>query len=116
MKHGLSNHAKSCPTRTVERPLRRLNNWNAVPSISLASYPTNGTWRMIRSTEIIAALWTKVAKIGSKYGLAPADISARSLRASGAIALLLGNVDSNITKLISRWRSTKMMKYLHASA
>ena len=71
---------------------------------------------MIRSTEITAALHFTVAKIGNKYGLAPKNISARSLFASGVIALFLGRVDSNTVKLVGRWQSDKMMKYLNASA
>ena len=71
---------------------------------------------MVKSTAITTVLRTTVTSIGKKYGLKPADISARNLRASGAMALLLGNVDSNTIKLLGRWRSDEMMKYLHTSA
>ena len=70
---------------------------------------------MVKSTAITTVLRTTVTSIGKKYGLKPADISARNLRASGAMALLLGNVDSNTIKLLGRWRSDEMMKYLHTS-
>ena len=71
---------------------------------------------MVRSTDITAALRQTVAQVGKKYGFKPADISAHSLRASGAMALFLGRVDSNTIKLLRRWQSDEMMKYLDASA
>ena len=71
---------------------------------------------MVRSTDITAALRQTVAQVGKKYGLKPADISARSLRARGAMAIFLGRVDSNTIKLLRRWQSDEMMKYLDASA
>eukprot|EP00956_Cyclotella_meneghiniana_P042515 scaffold248519_cov58-Cyclotella_meneghiniana.AAC.1 len=43
-------------------------------------------------------------------------LSARSLRASGATALLLGQVDSDVIPLIGRWHSDEMLRYLHVQA
>ena len=54
--------------------------------------------------------------LGKKYGLHRNDVSARSSRASGAITLLLGGVDANTIKLLRRWRSDEMIRYLHISA
>ena len=44
------------------------------------------------------------------------DVSARSLRAAGAMAPLCSGVDKDIISLISRWRSDEMMSYLHVQA
>jgi hypothetical protein len=49
-------------------------------------------------------------------GFPPADISARALRAGGAMALLCAQVDENIIKLVGRWRSDQMLRYLHLQA
>jgi hypothetical protein len=49
-------------------------------------------------------------------GFDPADITSRSLRAGGAMALLCGRVDTDIIKLVGRWRSDAMFRYLHAQA
>ena len=38
------------------------------------------------------------------------------MRAGGAMALLLGDVDYDKIKLLGRWRSDAMMVYLHTSA
>ena len=61
-------------------------------------------------------LRTAAAANFSSTGLQAKEISARSLRAGGAMALLCGNVDSDIIKLLGRWHSDQMMRYLHAQA
>ena len=49
-------------------------------------------------------------------GLQYSDISARSLRAGGAMALLCGNIDSDLIKILGRWHSNAMIRYLHQQA
>ena len=44
---------------------------------------------------------------------AASDISARSTRAGGAMAMLCGGIDSDRIRIISRWRSDEMYRYLH---
>jgi hypothetical protein len=46
-------------------------------------------------------------------GLIEADVSARSLRAGGAMALNCAQVDDNIIRLLGRWQSNAMLHYLH---
>ena len=46
-------------------------------------------------------------------GLSRDDVSAQSLRAGGAMALLCGQVDKDDIMLLSRWHSDAMMQYLH---
>ena len=53
---------------------------------------------------------------GTHLGFTHHDVSARSLRAAGAMALLCSGVDHNINSLIGRWRSDEMMRYLHVQA
>ena len=43
-------------------------------------------------------------------------VSARSLWAAGAMALLYSGVENDIISLIGRWRSNEMMRYLHVKA
>ena len=49
-------------------------------------------------------------------GIHPHEISARSLCAGGAMALLCARINSNIIRLVGRWRSDEMFRYLHAQA
>lgn len=44
------------------------------------------------------------------------DISARSLRTAGAMALLCSNIDHDHIKLVGSWRSDAMLRYLHVQA
>ena len=53
------------------------------------------------------------ARVGAAYGVQPEDISARSLRASGAMAMLCAGIDSVKTRLMGRWNSDSMLDYLH---
>ena len=43
-------------------------------------------------------------------------VSARSFWAGGAMALLVAKVDPDVIRLLGRWRSDKMLRYLHLSA
>lgn len=42
------------------------------------------------------------------------NIHARALRATGASALLLSQIDTNLIRLLGRWKSDAMLLYLHA--
>jgi hypothetical protein len=44
------------------------------------------------------------------------DVSIRSTRAGGAMALLCAGVDSDRIRLVGRWRSDEMYRYLHVQA
>ena len=45
-----------------------------------------------------------------------ADVTVRSTRAGGAMALLCAGVDSDRIRLVGRWRSDEMYRYLHVQA
>ena len=82
----------------------------------LPSYYTQGCWRKVSPSDIMAALRVAMVILGSTLGFLPTDISARSLRASRAIALLCEQVDSDVIHLLGRWRSDEMLRYLHIQA
>jgi hypothetical protein len=46
----------------------------------------------------------------------PTDVSARSNRAGGAMALLCAGVDRDHFRMIGRWRSDELFRYLHVQA
>ena len=54
--------------------------------------------------------------LGPELGFLPSDISARCLCESGAMALLLGQIDTDIIGLVGRLRSDEMLRYLHLQA
>jgi hypothetical protein len=49
-------------------------------------------------------------------GIQATDISARSLRAGGAMAMFFGKIDMNNIRIMGRWHSDAMMRYLHGQA
>ena len=53
---------------------------------------------------------------GTHMGFTHKYVSARSLRAAGAMALLCSGVDTDIISLIGHWRSDEMLRYLHMQA
>ncbi len=54
--------------------------------------------------------------LGPTLGVLLTDISAYSLRASGAMALLCTQVDTDVICLLGRWCSDEMLRYLHIQA
>ena len=57
-----------------------------------------------------------VAALGPSLGFLPSEVSAHCLRAAGATALLLAQVDPDVIHLIGHWHSDKMLRYLHVQA
>jgi hypothetical protein len=110
--HGRSGHSVACPTRTLARRVIYLRHHSASPTTPLATvylpHPT-----LVTST-LITALLRDAIPLCAPLGLTPADITARSLRAGGAMSLLCGRVDSDTIRLVGRWRSDAMFRYLHA--
>jgi hypothetical protein len=49
-------------------------------------------------------------------GIQATDISARSLRAGGAMSMFFGKIDMNNIMLMGRWHSDAIMRYLHGQA
>jgi hypothetical protein len=114
--HGLSGHPTACPLRVIRRRVLYLRSLGAPSDTPLCSVLEHHRWCLVPSTAITAALRASTTVIGASLGLQPSDISARALRAGGAMALLLGKVDYTTIQLIGRWRSNQILRYLHISA
>jgi hypothetical protein len=70
----------------------------------------------IPTSALTKELRIAIAALGHTVGLSQGDISVRSLRASGAMALLCAKVDPDRIRLLGRWRSDEMLRYLHVQA
>ena len=57
-----------------------------------------------------------VSLSGENLGFLPKEVLARSLQAGGAMELLCSGINTDIIWLIGRWRSDKMLRYLHLQA
>jgi hypothetical protein len=116
---GRSGNPVLCPVTAMARRITHLRSHQASPTQPLASYyEVAGATRpkLIKPADITTALRFSTAVIGPTVGFLPADISARSLRAAGAMALLCAQVDTDVIRLLGRWRSDEMLRYLHLQA
>ena len=114
---GRSGNPHLCPVLCSARRIIHLRQHGGRLDAPLARYFQRGKWHNVTPTDISKALKTAVATLGpAALGFLPSDVSARSLRASGAMALLCARVDTDIIRLLGRWRSDEMLRYLHVQA
>ena len=113
---GLSGLPQFCPVRAVVNRIKHLRRHHAPRETPLCAYWADGAWKHVRPGDITAALRASVSVIGPRVGFVAKDLSARSLRAAGAMALLCAHVDTDIIRLMGRWRSDEMLRYLHVQA
>lgn len=117
--HGKSLHPLCCPVRSITRLiLRHRTHFRTTgrpfdPHTKLASYYTHNRNHSIRAADVTKQLRFAATAIQHTTGISPSDISARSLRAGGAMALLCGHTDKDTIMLLGRWHSDAMMRYLH---
>ena len=110
-----SGEAYLCPVRATARRVFHLRQHNAAPNTPLCAYYTQDQTRLshVCPSDITKTLQTNVQALGPALGFLPSDVSARCLRAAGANALLCANVDPDVIRLLGRWRSDEMLRYLH---
>ena len=114
---GRSGHPHLCPVRAIIRRLLHLRRYGALPDTPLAVYFFNNTWCRMTPADITSVLRAAVTALGpATLGFQARHISARALRAAGAMALLCANVDTDVIRLLGRWRSNEMLRYLHLQA
>ncbi len=107
-----------CPVKALIRRVLHLRSHGAPLSTPLARVFSQDSirTRSVTPTVITKTLRDAVRYIGFDLGFLPSDVSARSLRAAGATALLVAKVDTDIIRLLGRWRSDEMLRYLHVSS
>ena len=110
---GQSKEPFLCPVKAIVRRVLYLRDNNATSQTPLARVFDGPTVTPSRITNVLR---NAVSALGTDLGFLPSDVSARCLRAAGAMALLLADVDSNVIQLIGRWRSDAMLRYLHVQA
>ena len=116
VNHGLSGHNLLCPVRAVVRQIIHLRSHQATPGTVLATYFHNNRTYKVQAKDVTAVLRESARVLGPQYNFSEQDVSARSLRAGGAMALFNSNVDSDTIRLIGRWQSDAMLRYLHLQA
>jgi hypothetical protein len=109
---GKSGHPQWCPVRALLNRIKHLRTHQAPPTTPLYAF-FHHHWQRVDTQILTHYLRTSVNVLGATYGITPSDISVRSLRSSGAMALLCAKVDTDVIRLLGRWRSDEMLRYLH---
>jgi len=114
--HVRSGHHLCCLVTVIIHRVKHLRACNAPPETPLSMYfsTTSNRWFKTQSKDITASLRQAVTVLNpAALGFETKDIEARSLRSGGAMALLCGNVDPDKIRLLGRWKSDAMLRYLH---
>lgn len=114
--HARSGHSRTCPVLALIRRTLHLRQHHAPPTTPLCTVYLHNTTTTVTASTLTAFLRISASVLYSQLGFLPVDISARALRAGGAMALLCAHVDSDVIKLLGRWRSDEMLRYLHLQA
>lgn len=112
---GQSGDPEFCPVAAIINRIIHLRQHHAPPNTPLYSYFTR-TWEAVTTTSLTSILRQAALTSGPALGITPQDISVRSLRATGATSLLCAQVDTDRIRLLGRWRSDEMLRYLHVQA
>jgi hypothetical protein len=113
---GLSGDPFVCPVKAVVGRVRHLRHHHAPATTPLCTYFLDNKSRYVTANDITVTLRHSVTALGSTLGFKASDVSARSLRAAGAMALLCAHVDTDTIRLLGRWRSDEMLRYLTVQA
>jgi hypothetical protein len=113
-KSGKSGHPVACPVLADARRIIYLRSQNAPSVTPLCALGPSFTCMV--PAQLTLLLRTAVAHIPTPLGISPTDINAKSLRSTGAMALLNQKVDTNRIRLLGRWQSDAMFHYLHVQA
>ncbi len=103
-----------CPVQAIIRRVLYLRVHSAPPTTPLAR--VYNTPDKVTASYLTARIREAVTARGPDLGFLPANVLACFLRAAGATALLLARVDPDVIRLICRWRSDEMLRYLHVQA
>jgi hypothetical protein len=110
--HARSGHAYSCPVLALIHRIVHLLQNNAPHTAPLyLTFVCPST-----SKRITAMLCNSATALYLELGIDPLCISAHSLCAGGAMALLCARVNTDLIRLVGCWRSDEMLRYLHLQA
>ena len=117
ISHGDTAEEIVTPLKAVRRRVQHLRQHQAPPNTPLHTvFLENSKTTAVRAGDITNALRHSCKCIGKRLGITSSEISARALRAGGAMALLRAKVDPVLIRLQGRWKSWTMIRYLHRSA
>ncbi len=118
--HRATTDPYICPCKALGRIVLRLRAANADPTKPLNahynSHPDHNRWYYVSNEFVTNTIRHAANYTADKTGIPGELVSARSLRPGGATALLCANVDADVIKLLGRWKSDAMFRYLRTQA
>jgi hypothetical protein len=114
--HFTSGHALYCPARAALRRVLHLRTHTDEPTTPLYTTFHRSRTTLITTAHVTARLREAAAAVQHQTGIPPTKIEAYSLRAGGATALLCAGVDEKLIRLLGRWHSDAMFRYLRTMA
>ena len=101
-------HTAPCGTlTTAQRP---------PPDTHLAAVFKGDEWSTVCRAEITAALCATTTIIGPQVGFILEDVNALLVRFDGTMDLLMTCINTDMIRLMGRWRSNAILRYLHTTA
>jgi hypothetical protein len=113
---GRSGNALCCPVRATIRRVRRHRLHKSGQHVPIASYYATSCRTAVKPKDVTDTLRTAMRLNFHRTRMNVSNISARSLRAAGAMAMFAVDNDMNNIRLMGRWNSDAMMRYLHGQA
>ena len=113
---GRSGHSYACGTLALARRIKYLRSHNAPPTTPLCAYRHADSWCVITNSHMTNVLRAAAYVRAPDLGIDPADVVVKAFRATGAMAMLCGGVDTLISRIRGRWLSDAMHRYLTAQA
>ena len=96
---GPSGDPLLCPRDALARQIIHLSKHNADKTRPIASFMTpKGSWKHVTPTMITKLLKGAVSLSGENLGFLTKDVSAWSLWAAGAMALMCSGIDTDIIR------------------
>ena len=114
--HGNSTDAFICPVKLIARRIQYLRSLTAPATTYLCAYKDHKGRLVNLKSNAVTILLRSALLACPHIAYQTSQISAESLRASGAMALLNEGVDPNIIRMIGRWNSDAMLQYLHVQS
>ena len=117
MAHATNGQPFACPVQATLHHVAHLKHYRAPATTLLYVYfAADSTNRLVSSAMVTSLLKSAALTIPGHARVNPDNIAAQSLRSSGAMALLLSGVDPEKIRILGRWRSDAMFRYLHSHA
>ena len=116
--HRSTTDPELCPCKALGRLALHLRKHGGSTDTPICSHynATDDVWYDATPVHVTNALRHAANDVHNITGIDSSLVSARSLRPGGATALLCAGIDGDAIKLLGRWKSDAMLRYLRIQA